>query len=429
MNDGSFRNVLKNSQFLFIWIAQIFSQFSDKVLFLFMVVLITKESFSNSAISVLTLVFTIPAVLFGAIAGVFVDRFSKKKIMIISNFFRFLFVAMMLISYEHWYLYLMAFLVSTLTQFFAPAEAAMLPSIIEKKDLIQANTLFTGTILSSVVLGFALGAPVINSYSEKTSGLVISAMYLISMIFILFLNDKNPETEHNIKDKQNFFKEFKEGLIYVLKNNIILLSMIRLIIIFSTFAALSVLIIGFVNDILKLKPVYFGYILATSGIGMGIGSLFTAKTANRIGKTNLIFLGFIMTGLSLIILANTNYFTQILFNTDTSKSKVIFSFIFSILLGFSSSLCVIPLQTILQEITEENMRGKVFGVQNMLVNTAMTVPMSLSGILADKLDGKILNLNGVVIIMSLIGITLILGALIDLFFIKNNRNEKKQLNT
>lgn len=417
MSEVSFRNVLKNSSFVLLWIAQIFSQFSDKILFLFMVALITKDQFSNSAISVLTLVFTIPAVIFGSVAGVFVDRMSKKKIMLISNFFRAIFVAMMLISNELWYLYLMAFLVSTLTQFFAPAETAMIPSIVEKKDLMPANSLFTSTMLSSVVLGFALGAPIISKYSEFITGLLIAGMYVLSMILLFFLKEHKAEEENKKENKEPFIKEFKEGIVYLLKNQIILFSIIRLIIMFSAFAALSVLVIGFVNDVLFLKPVYFGYLLAVAGLGMGAGALVTGKFGDIIGKNHLIFSGFIMSGISLIILANTEYFTNLisLGVKGFSQIKLYFSFTTALIVGFSSALCVIPLQAILQEVTEENMRGKVFGVQNMAVNTAMTLPMALAGVLADKLDNKVFDLKGVVVVMTAIGIIILLGGLIDLF--------------
>ncbi|RYX99633.1 MFS transporter [bacterium] len=196
--------------------------------------------------------------------------------------------------------------------------------------------------------------------------------------------------------------------------------MIRLIIMFSAFAALSVLVIGFVNDILSLKPVYFGYLLAIAGLGMGLGALITGKFGNKIGKNVLIFNGFIASGISLIILANTSSISSLI-GFETQNFKIFFAFLMALIVGFSSSLCVIPLQTILQEVTEERMRGKVFGVQNMAVNTAMTVPMALSGFLADILDGKFFNLKGVVTVMIFIGILVLLGGLMDIFLGKENK--------
>ncbi len=412
MSESSFRKVLKNNKFVYLWVAQIFSQFSDKILFLFMIELITKEQFSNSKISILTLVFTIPAVLFGSIAGVFVDRFNKKNIMIISNIFRALFVAMMLLSDQYIYLYVLAFLVSSFTQFFAPAETSMILDIVEKENLMPANSLFTTTMLSSVVLGFALGTPIINKYGAFITGLTVALMYLASVILLLLI--KGDFTTKNKQKKEPFLNEFKEGMFYVIKNKIILFSMLRLIIMFSTFAALSVLVIGFVNDILNLKPVYFGYILAVSGVGMGFGALITGKFGNKIGKDFLIYNGFILSGISLVILANTSSISNLL-GFESQSFKIFFAFTMSLIMGFTSSLCVIPLQTLLQEITEESMRGKVFGFQNMAVNTAMTIPMALSGFLADYLDNKILGLKGVVSVMVIIGIIVFIGGFFDLF--------------
>ncbi len=407
MSDSSFREVLKNPHFLLLWTAQIFSQFSDKILFLFMVDLITKDQFSNSAISGLTLVFTIPAVIFGSVAGVFVDRWNKKLIMVISNIFRAIFVSLMLFSHNLFYIYTMAFLVSTLTQFFAPAETSMIPSIIDKKNLMPANSLFTGTMLSSVVLGFAIGAPIISKFNNAT-GIVIAVMYLISTILVAFIKI-NQAQEKEEKSKDPFIKEFKEGLEYVFKKQIILFSLIRLIIMFSAFAALSVLIIGFVKQVLNLPPVYFGYLLASSGLGMGLGAAFTGKFGNNIGKEKLIFRGFLLSGISLVILANTELFSNFL-NLKETNFSIIFAFIFASIVGFTASLSVIPLQTILQEITEEKMRGKVFGVQNMFVNTAMTVPMAFAGLAADFMDDRLFHLKGVSLVMTIVGILVFMGS-------------------
>lgn len=433
MGESSFREVLKNRFFLLLWFAQIFSQFADKMFFLLMVVLITKDQFSNSEISGLTLVFTIPAVFFGSIAGVFVDRWNKKNIMIGTNIFRTIFVLMLPFSEQLLYLYLITFLVSTMTQFFAPAETSMIPTIVEKKDLLPANSLFMGTMLASVVLGFALGAPLISRFEENVTDLSIAAMYAFSAFLLIYIKVRDTSADKKENDvtsaRKHFFKEFKEGLLYVIKSKVVLFSLIRLIIIFSAFAALSVLAIGFVNDVLYLKPVFFGYLLALTGLGMALGAGFTGKFGNKIGKEKLVFTGFILTGIFLIVLAFTNHIASItgLENITRQKESSLFELVFALvvifLIGFSAALSVIPLQTILQEIVDEKMRGKVFGVQNMVVNTAMTVPMVLAGVAADLLDGKIFNLKGVPVVMILTGILILAGGFAERAFGKVSSEE------
>lgn len=113
---------------------------------------------------------TIPAVLFGSIAGVYVDRWSKKAVLVITNLLRgglVMFLPFLLWLTKGWtswhglpvgfYVLLgITFLVSTLTQFFAPAEQSAIPLIVERKHLLSANSLYTTTMMASVIVGFAV---------------------------------------------------------------------------------------------------------------------------------------------------------------------------------------------------------------------------------------------------------------------------------
>src|SRR4051812_14116104 len=82
--DG-FGEVLRNRQFLSLWSGQILSQLADKVFYVLMVVLVTTGSTAHTSISLLTIIYTLPAVFFGSVAGVFVDRWDKRSILILSN--------------------------------------------------------------------------------------------------------------------------------------------------------------------------------------------------------------------------------------------------------------------------------------------------------------------------------------------------------
>jgi hypothetical protein len=132
--------ILKNRNFLALWGGQIFCQLADKVYLVLMIALINtnfqqRGQSISGWVSVLMMIFTIPAVLFGSVAGVFVDRWSKKAVLVASNIWRGILVIAIpfLIWLTHdWHpigglpvgflmILLVTFLVSTLTQFFAPA--------------------------------------------------------------------------------------------------------------------------------------------------------------------------------------------------------------------------------------------------------------------------------------------------------------------
>lgn len=389
---SDFIEVLKNRFFLVLWIGQILSQFADKILLFYLVVLITQIFSANSAISGLFIAFTIPAIFVGSITGVFCDRWNKKYILIFSNLVRTGLIIILPFGETNLiYIYIISFFVSVATQFFAPAESTMIPAIVEKKNLMAANSLFITTALISIIFGFALGEPIMSLTEHfKSFHWVIVVMYLVSTFSLCFLPSKMSGIESS-SSKEPFFKEFKDGIKYIKNSEIVFSAMLQQLIIFSSFAAMSVLIIGFTRDILFLDERYFGYILATAGLGMVIGAGILGQFGHMVEREKLIKYACFFIGILLILIAYTNNLRVVL--------------LISILWGIAASAIVIPTQTIIQENVTENMRGKVFGVQSVFNNTAMSLPSTLAGILADLL-------RSVTLVIIITGVMTLLGGVI-----------------
>ena len=169
-----FSPVLNNRNFLRLWLGQVFSQVADKVYLVLMITLITSrfqttDQTVSGWVSAIMIAFTIPAVLFGSVAGVFVDRWPKQQVLVLTNVIRGALVLLlplllwlchdrgdwMGIPLGFGVLLGITFLVSTLTQFFAPAEQATIPLIVPPPHLLSANSLYTLTMMLAVIVGFA----------------------------------------------------------------------------------------------------------------------------------------------------------------------------------------------------------------------------------------------------------------------------------
>ena len=176
-----FLPVLKNYRFLTLWSGQIFSQLADKVYLVLMISIISShfqraDQTISGWVSAIMIAFTIPAVLFGSLAGVYVDRWSKKGVLVGTNLVRGVLVwsvpALLYLTEDlspwfnlpvgFWGLLMITFLVSTLTQFFAPAEQTAIPLLVQRKNLLPANSLYTTTMMASVIIGFAVGEPLLE---------------------------------------------------------------------------------------------------------------------------------------------------------------------------------------------------------------------------------------------------------------------------
>ncbi|MBG1239998.1 MFS transporter [Nostoc sp. NZL] len=390
-----FLPVLKNPNFLALWGGQVFSQLADKVYLVLMIALInTQFQASNQSISgwvsVLMMAFTIPAVLFGSVAGVFVDRWSKKAVLVATNMWRGILVLSIpfLLWLTHgWkpigvlpvgFLIILGvtFLVSTLTQFFAPAEQAAIPLIVEEQDLLSANSLYTTTMMASVIVGFAVGEPLlaiadglwlqIGGSGSLGKEFLVGGSYAIAglILFLLATKEKHhdPGTEF-----PHVFSDLRDGFAYLKANHRVRNALLQLIILFSVFAALTVLAVRMAEIIPNMKASQFGFLLAAGGVGIAAGATILGQFGQRFSYIQLSLCGCMGMAASLIGLS--------IFTTQLWLVLLLVA-----LLGIFGALVGIPMQTAIQTETPPEMRGKVFGLQNNVINIALSLPLALAGV-------------------------------------------------
>ena len=186
-------SVLANRRFLQLWLAQASTQVGGNMVIYGLTILVYGLTGSNAAVSLLILTFLVPAVVFSAIAGVYVDRIDRRLILVSTNLLRGgAFLAMVLVSNQLLLVYALNIFVSTATTFFAPAEAAMIPFLVERERLLQANGLFTFTLNASFALGFALLGPLlVNLAGVPALLLLVAALYFVAAALCVTL----PRTE------------------------------------------------------------------------------------------------------------------------------------------------------------------------------------------------------------------------------------------
>ncbi|MBW4694857.1 MAG: MFS transporter [Lyngbya sp. HA4199-MV5] len=394
-SDGGFGTLLKNRPFLALWTAQVLSQVADKIFFVFLIALLVNyqpaTGLENSARSALLFAITLPAIMFGSAAGIFVDRFDKRQILVACNLLRgVLILAMPLLPKAFVVLLVIGFVESTLTQFFAPAEQAAIPLLVPRQGLMSANALFTTTLMGSLIVGFAIGEPLLTLAKvggEFGQAFLIGGLYLIGAAILYCLPIRKSGADPQIVQAHPW-SDFKAGLAYLRQDRLVSSAMVQLTILYSVFAALTVLAINLVEEI-GLASTQFGFLLAAAGIGMVFGAAALGHWGDRFHHKPLPLIGF------LIMAAGLTAFTF--------TSHLWLGLGLSAMLGVGASMVGVPMQTLIQRQTPESMRGKVFGFQNNVVNIALSVPLAIAGPLTDAIGLRIVLL-GMGAIVSLVGI-------------------------
>ena len=401
--------VLALPEFRKLWIGQLFSQLADKFYIVLMVFLIAQYWVTNtppsegaiaeaagafnfaldSRAQLITLLATgiyvantIPAMALGLVAGVWADRWPKREVMVASNGLRaglVLLIPLCLIdgpqwlglSLGYWGLLLITFCESVLTQFFAPAEQAAIPMLVPQPQLLAANSLYQATSMGATIVGFALGDPILRLLQGLLAHIGINdgefvllpICYGVAALSIAKIKVSEPPRQ---QAGTSIWGEIGEGLQVLKERSTVRSAMIQLVLLYSLLAALYVLAISLASTIKVLGPTQFGILLAMSGVGLAVGAIGVAQWGHGLRRRTLAATGLGTIACCLLLLGQF-------------RGQLGITLILCAILGVGAALLAIPAQTTIQEDTPESLRGKVFGLQNNLINIALSLPLVLAG--------------------------------------------------
>jgi MFS family permease len=406
--DESMLAVLSNRRFSALWLAQLATQVGGNMVLYGLTILVYSLTRSNSAVSLLILTFLVPAVIFSAVAGVYVDNLDRRLILIVTNIIRgAAFVAMFVVAvsglgggWELPLIYLLNILVSTVTTFFAPAEASMIPGLVERRQLISANGLFTFTLQASFALGFAiLGPLVVNLAGVPSLLLLVALLYLVAAGLCVTLPAQPPtdrlspgvaigEAEQAVAA---MVRQLREGLGYIRAHRSIFWSLSYLGITASLIGVLGVLGPDFAFNALGLREQDFVVVVLPLGAGLVIGILTLNVYGRYLPRRRVIEGGLVGLACALAILSVAGPISRFL-QARAERGLVDFGPLVSLLaivvlialaVGVAYAFVAVPAQTQLQEELPGDVRGRVFGVLNMLVSIASFLPIIIVGPVAD----------------------------------------------
>lgn len=401
-----FLTLLRKRNFLLLWLAQLISMTILNASNYALLVLIEEITGSTTLLGLAIVSFSLPAVLFGAPAGVFVDHRNKRRVMWYSNCLRaiatFGFVVSLLINRTQLIpVYLITFLISGIGQFFTPAEGTSIPMLVSEEELMPALSLFNITFMLSQALGFILFAPILLSVLPtftvfglsiqpvETLYLLIGILYLVCGGLIALIpahSFKEPSRRTTTEDLRaqslgavkNVLREMQQGWNFIRRNPALFLPVIQL-----SFAGILLLVIGelatpVVTKLFQLPASSMAVVFAPAGIGLVIGSIFMPRITRRLGKSHTVFIGCIGLAITVTMLPLLSLLTSILAGHGINFKPVQFALAPFVMFaaGVEIDFINIPAQTAIQEQTPEWIKGRVLALQIMIYN-ACSIPIIL----------------------------------------------------
>jgi len=399
----SFRRVFSNRSFSLLWIGQMVSQSGDyifDVVALWLVLQLTGDVFK---VGLTTATILLPSVLIGPIAGVYVDKFNRRDIILVSNIFQAITVAGIAVLYtlgglSFPVLLVLLFLLNAGAQFVRPSVTAVIPRIMAKEDLAAANSLFSVSSSLNQIVGFGIGGLMVLLlgvaipiyYDSFTFIFAAASVVLIARPVLdvppITLSGPNVDSEN----PSSFKDKFLQGLRFI-RTSRFLLELIALALVLNFFAGgVQTLIAPYAKITVHGNAGTYGAMLAALSLGTVLGSVVVGKIEARKYVGKLLFLGVLGAGGSVALIGVT--------------TVALYSIVLMLVIGVSLAFANLPLQVLIQARVPGHLLVRVFTSLGALVTMATPIAAIITGSVASSIQiGPTLQLYGVLMVIVTVG--------------------------
>ncbi len=377
--------VFRNRNFTLLWSGQLVSTIGTSLTSLAASILVYRLTGSALSVGLMLMATVIPTLVVGLIAGVFVDRYDRRRIMIASDVIRGFLVLLIpfLVPYSIVWLYVLIMLTSAVGQFFAPAEESLLPDVASEEELGAANSMLAISSFGSTAIGFAAAGLIASAAAIEWAFYLDALTFLLSAACILAMRVPS----YAVDEKTNIkvvMRNLKAGLQYMFDSQILRSLVIVSVPIMVAFGMWNTLLLPFATEALGATEFEYGVQEALTSVGFVVGSLLMAGLVDRLREGQWMALSWLGMGIFGVFYAGA--------------TSIPVAFALVTLSGFMNAPGAIGRRLILQRYTEREIRGRVASAYFVSRDVVYLVGMALAG-LADVLDVRWMMLAASLLIL------------------------------
>ena len=362
------------SKFRSLWLAQVISLTGDWFNTIASVIIVNRYSASGLAVGGLFIARALPPFLLGPVAGVVADRFDRRKVLVVSDVLRAGIVLCFLLvdrPERLWLLYVLTVLQFSVSAFFEPARAALVPGLVESNELLTANTLSSITWSAMLTLGGAIGGVTASLFGVRVSLLVDAASFLVSAVLVLSIPVQfSASAAHAV---ETGWQNFVDGLNYVRKNvDVRLVTLVKALGQVGSFDIIAALYAAHIFRQGQEGATTLGLMFTGFGVGAVLGPLIS----NRLGNSNPVWLrvailgGFVCMPLAWLIVGIAPTLPVALAGC--------------VLRGVGGSINWTYSDVLLQLTVPNHLLGRVFAFDIAIFTLAVSISLWLTGFVTDE---------------------------------------------
>lgn len=391
----------KNRNFIFLLIGQFISLIGDRVstiVFLSIVIsLVGNIDSSYQSVLLIMLQFS-PLFLFGYFFGLLADLKSKKSLMLFSDIGRALIILSVFFLYDYLTLpivYVCVFLIGILSSLFEPAKGSIIPFLVKSKDVVLMNKIYSTFQIIAMLVGFAVGAFLLELISTKTALFLDFTTYLVSIIFLSLIKykDNSKDLTEDMKDFglafTKYVKQLKQGFNYLRKEknvryvveNIIFFQFLATAIGFATITDFGIRTASQIGILPASNISLCLFLVALGGITSPLYKLFVGKMKESVLTHRVFYGGTVMLVIATLVInfvENYYYYTLFLF----------------FLLGFFAGVQYIRFMYLIHTNCEKKYLGRVVSLAELTWSLVVLIGLGLGSFINELYTFKV----GIVIV-------------------------------
>jgi MFS family permease len=383
------KRLLAIGDFRKLWLSHVISSFGDALTNLALLITAQRLTGSTAAVATTAVAVALPQLLFGMFAGVLVDRWDRKRVMIASDLARaFLVLGFLAVSSPDrmWILYVVAFVQASIGTLDNPARSSVVPQIVGRDNLLAANSFFQSTMIIVGVAGTATAGVIAGVFDTLAPAFLVDAVsFAVSATLVtrIEIEGRPARTAGSEMQASGLWIELREGVRQILASPMLRTVVITAGVVMLGLGAVNVLLVPFIVDELAVPETWFGVLEAAQVTSMVLAGGLVATVAQRIRPGRLLVVG--LTGVALVVAA-------------MSQAQSVWHLIG---LLFAVGWFVTPTQAAISTIVQSEVPlealGRVSSSLGTISTTAQVASMALSGIAA-----AMLGLRNVFVIAGLI---------------------------
>ena len=398
----SYDAVVRSPAYFPLWLAQLVSSFGDTLHYIALVVLVYELTGQGAAVAVLVAAEVAPILLLAPIAGVIIDRFSRKAVLIGADVVRAVLVLSLVWPQGTWHAYLVAAGIAAGNTFFNPTVQAVIPALTTEDQRLAANSVAWSTGRLVQIVGSAVAGGLIAligtdaAFALNAATFVVSALFIVRLVIPPHAGLVGGETKRGLA---GYLSDARAGLSYARHDRFVSRLLIVQALASLATGATGALLIVLAEQHLRLAPAGFAWLIGAIGVGALLGPLIPNALARDYRDARWLFVPYVIRGVGDVLIAIL---------TPLPVALVIL-FIY----GLNTSTGMVVFSSTLQSTIPDAVRGRVFTLLDVTWNAARLLSLAGGAVLVDAigiqpvfwLGGALLTLAGLLGLMLLSGYT------------------------